>query len=218
MPTMSSRSRLVAATRRKSLSTSRTSPTGRKRRSSSARRNAPCTGRGSSPTSSRNSVPWSAAARRPSRALSAPVNAPRACPNRCASTSVSGKVVQSTVTNGPDARRLLACRALANSSLPVPVSPVMSTLTLLAAASRNASSASASAGLFPMMSGCRSRLRDWLSRLFRHCTACVSAFEEIADAERFDQILPRPGSQGRLGGVGVAMPRNDDHIRTARKL
>ena len=41
---------------------------------------------------------------------------------------------------------------------------------------------------------------------------------EIADAERFDQILPRPGAQGRLGGVGVAMPRNDDHIRTARKL
>lgn len=215
---MSSRSRLVAATRRKSLSTSRTSPTGRKRRSSSARRNAPCTGRGSSPTSSRNSVPWSAAARRPSRALSAPVNAPRACPNRCASTSVSGKVVQSTVTNGPDARRLLACRALANSSLPVPVSPVMSTLTLLAAASRNASSASASAGLFPMMSGCRSRLRDWLSRLFRHCTGLRERLREIADAERFDQILPRPGAQGRLGGVGVAMPRNDDHIRTARKL
>ena len=41
---------------------------------------------------------------------------------------------------------------------------------------------------------------------------------EVADAERLDQILPRPGSQGRLGGVGVAMPRNDDHIRTARKL
>ena len=215
---MSSRSRLVAATRRKSLSTSRTSPTGRKRRSSRARRNAPCTGRGSSPTSSRNSVPWSAAARRPSRALSAPVNAPRACPNRCASTSVSGKVVQSTVTNGPDARRLLACRALANSSLPVPVSPVMQYVDVARGGFPQCFQRFGQRGAFPNDVGMPQQAAGLAVPAVSPLHGLRERLREIADAERFDQILPRPGLQGRLGGVGVAMPRNDDHIRTARKL
>ena len=134
MRAIPSRSRLVAATRRKSLSTSCTSPTGRKRRSSRARRNAPCMTRGRSPTSSRKSVPLCAASKSPSRARSAPVKAPRLWPKRWLSTRVSGREAQSTVTKGWAARPLLRNRALANSSLPTPVSPRISTLTSLWAA------------------------------------------------------------------------------------
>ena len=41
---------------------------------------------------------------------------------------------------------------------------------------------------------------------------------KIADAERLDQIFPRAGAQGGFGGVGAAVPGDDDHVRTSRHL
>ena len=82
---------------------------------------------GSSPISSRKMVPPCAASNDPARAATAPVNAPRAWPNSSPSISELASAAQSTMTNGPDARADASWIARATSSLPVPVSPRIST-------------------------------------------------------------------------------------------
>ena len=82
---------------------------------------------GSSPISSRKMVPPSAASNDPARAATAPVNAPRAWPNSSPSISELASAAQSTTTNGPAARDDASWIARATSSLPVPVSPRIST-------------------------------------------------------------------------------------------
>jgi len=59
------------------------------------------------------------------RRLLAPVKAPRSCPNSSASIKVSGKAAQLTATNGLGRRPPPSCSARATSSLPVPLSPVI---------------------------------------------------------------------------------------------
>ena len=82
---------------------------------------------GNSPISSRNNVPPSARSNQPRRASTAPVNAPRSWPKSCESISSGGIAPQFTRSNGPLRRdeRLWIARAI--SSLPVPVSPKIST-------------------------------------------------------------------------------------------
>ena len=80
-----------------------------------------------SPISSRNRVPPSAISTRPSRALSAPVNAPFSCPKSSDSSSSAGIAAQLTETRRPF-RPDAAWIARATSSLPVPVSPRTRTL------------------------------------------------------------------------------------------
>ena len=73
-----------------------------------------------------------AAVRQLERALlarSAPVKAPRSCPNSCDAISVAGSAPGSTTMNGRFARALNSWMARATSSLPVPVSPWISTET-----------------------------------------------------------------------------------------
>jgi hypothetical protein len=70
--------------------------------------------------------------------------------------SVSVRMEQSTTTKGPSARGLFSWMARAKSSLPVPVSPVMSVLASLLAAWAIRSRHLAILGLTPMM---RSRFR-----------------------------------------------------------
>ena len=72
-------------------------------------------------------VPPCAASNDPARAATAPVNAPRACPNSSPSISELASAAQSTITNGPAARADASWIARAASSLPVPVSPRIST-------------------------------------------------------------------------------------------
>ncbi len=81
-----------------------------------------------SPISSRNSVPLSASRKLPARSATAPVNAPRTWPNNWLSSSSPGIAAQFTATNGLAARRPWRCSARATTSLPVPVSPVISTV------------------------------------------------------------------------------------------
>ena len=59
------------------------------------------------------------------------MKAPRSCPNSSLSMIVSGSAPQSTGTNGPPRRGLAAWSARATSSLPVPLSPWISTLLSL---------------------------------------------------------------------------------------
>jgi hypothetical protein len=62
------------------------------------------------------------------RVEEAPVKAPRRLPNSSLSNRSAGSAAQLTATNGPAARELSACRARAVTSLPVPVSPSISTV------------------------------------------------------------------------------------------
>ena len=103
------------------------SPTLVTTRSCRARSSFTCSASGSSPISSRNSVPPWALWNLPGRVAMAPVNAPFTCPKSSDSMRFSGIAPQLITMNGPDARDDLVWISRAMSSLPVPVSPVMST-------------------------------------------------------------------------------------------
>ena len=97
-----------------------------------------------SPISSRKTVPPSACSNSPRFCWRASVKAPRSWPNSSLSSSVSGIAEQVMFTNGRLARSLLKCSTLAARSLPVPLSPVSSTVDAgLAATLRSSSRSSA---------------------------------------------------------------------------
>ncbi len=83
-----------------------------------------------SPISSRNSVPPSARDKAPRRSWRASVNAPRTAPNSSLSSSVSGIAPQLIATNGPEGRSPRSWIDCATSSLPLPLSPRISTGTV----------------------------------------------------------------------------------------
>ena len=70
---------------------------------------------------------WCALSKAPTRSAAAPVNAPLTWPNSSDSMSVRGTPARSHTTSGPRARGEARWMASAHSSLPVPVSPSMST-------------------------------------------------------------------------------------------
>ena len=78
-------------------------------------------------------MPPSACLKRPSRRPTAPVKAPRSWPNSSLSSSDSASAAQFSRTKGAAARSEALCSAAAMSSLPVPLSPTMSTLDRLGA-------------------------------------------------------------------------------------
>ena len=78
-------------------------------------------------------MPPSASENRPSLRAIAPVNAPRSWPNSSLSSRVSASAAQCSLMNGPCARGERWWIALATSSLPVPLSPVISTVARLGA-------------------------------------------------------------------------------------
>ena len=88
---------------------------------------------GISEISSSNSVPPSAWRNRPSRSACAPVKAPFTEPNSSLSISSRGRAAQLILMILPLLRGLKAWMRSAITSLPVPLSPVMSTATSLGA-------------------------------------------------------------------------------------
>ena len=72
-------------------------------------------------------MPPAARSNRPGFWRSAPVKAPRSWPKSSLSTRPSGSAPQLTRMNGPAARSEWRCKAAATSSLPVPLSPTIST-------------------------------------------------------------------------------------------
>ena len=129
----SSRLRLVAAMKRTSLVSVSFEPTREKVRSWRKRSSFTCTGIERSPISSRKSVPPFAASARPIRRSRASVNAPFSWPKSSDSTSASGSAAQLRTTNGRSLRCDRLWIACATSSLPVPLSPRMSTVAPLGA-------------------------------------------------------------------------------------
>src|SRR6266403_802204 len=104
-----------------------------------------------SPISSMNRVPPLAASKRPTREVTAPLNAPLRWPNSSVSSSVSGSAPQLIDTNGRPARLLRRWMVRATSSLPVPLSPWISTGLSVAATRPITPSTSFTAGLSPMI-------------------------------------------------------------------
>ncbi len=78
--------------------------------------------------SSRNSVPPSAISKRPTRSVLASVKAPFTWPNSSLSKTPSARPPVLTVTSGRVERSETECSVCATSPLPVPFSPVISTL------------------------------------------------------------------------------------------
>ena len=83
------------------------------------------------------------------------MKAPSSCPNSSLSSKVSGKAAQLMATNGRVARGLALWMACANSSLPVPLSPVINTFKGVAAYLRALATARSRVGLEPR------RLSKW---------------------------------------------------------
>ena len=79
------------------------------------------------------------------------MNEPRSCPNSSLSSSDSASAAQCSFTNGPVARGLRSWIAAAISSLPVPVSPVMSTLARDGATWATVLNTACIGGALPMM-------------------------------------------------------------------
>ena len=79
-------------------------------------------------------MPRSACSNLPTCFSVAPVNDPFSCPNSSDSISSSGIAAQLTCTKRSRLRRLLRWMVRATSSLPTPLSPVISTVALVGAA------------------------------------------------------------------------------------
>ena len=86
--------------------------------------------RGISPTSSRKRVPRWASSNFPGFVVTAPVKAPFSYPKSSLSTRFSAMAAQLILMKGCSFRALCRWMARAISSLPVPVSPVMSTVVI----------------------------------------------------------------------------------------
>ena len=96
-------------------------------------------------------VPPSANSKRPARFCRASVKAPFTCPNISLSNRVEEMPPRFTLTKGCRCRLLLRKRAWAISSLPVPLSPVISTEASVGATRLTTSSTLSSWGAVPMM-------------------------------------------------------------------
>ena len=103
-----------------------------------------------SPTSSSSSVPSSAAWNLPARSPVAPVNAPRVCPNSSLSSNSPGIAEQFSGTKSFSLRGDRSWIARAASSLPVPVSPVISTVLRVGPTWRSSSNTGCIAGAAPI--------------------------------------------------------------------
>ena len=142
----------MVATTRTSTSTSRVLPTARTCQVSSTRRSVGWSGSGISATSSSSSVPPRADRKRPGWSWTAPVKAPRTCPNSSLASSPSVNAPQLTATNGPG-RPLRRWIWRATISLPVPVSPVTTTVRRCGATASMLCRMAAMEGLTPVSSG-----------------------------------------------------------------
>ena len=126
--TSAARSSLVARITRASTACVCEPPTDSNRRSCRTRNSFTCMAGDAVAISSRKMVPPSACRNFPSRSAVAPVKAPATWPKSSLSSSVSLRQPQATSTNRPPRRRLARWISRASSDLPVPLSPVISSV------------------------------------------------------------------------------------------
>ncbi|MNV50720.1 hypothetical protein D3C71_1427450 [compost metagenome] len=144
--------------------------------------------------------PW-AVSNRPSRRLAAPVKAPRSWPNSSDCTRAAGIAPQFTARNGCACRGDSACRACAASSLPVPVSPVISTGRSTGANLRIAARATCSTALSPIScwGPCAAVARASPARACRRCTIRPRSTGAV-------QVSTQAASSGCSAGRAIGAP------------
>ena len=141
----------------------------------------------------------------------APVNAPFSCPNSSDSSSSAAIAEVLSAMNGPSARGELSCSARDTSSLPVPDSPVISTVMLERDSRPIALNTSCIAGAWPMIRGtgfdcsCSAVPRLALPRRPRH------ELHRFVDVERLRQIFERAALIGGHRAVEIRMRGDHDH-------
>ena len=182
---------LVAATTRRSSRRVTFSPTFRISPSCSVRSSFACARGDNSPTSSRNTVPPDEASSRPRRDCTAPVKAPLACPKSSVSMRSSLNVAQLTAANISSRRGPSSCRARATSSLPVPLSPSISTGNGAAAALLTSSRSATITALSPIKRATPVS-SPAVRRTSRHAVFTATG----PDSSKRRAIRPNPGDIG----------------------
>ena len=167
-----------------------------------------CCDGGTFAISSRNSVPPSASSNRPTRSARASVNAPRTWPNSSLSNTVSDTPPALTVTIGRAARGESAWIAWATSPLPVPFSPVISTLASEGAVRSMSSMTGFIAGDRAISGGAPSK------RQARRAFELTAAAQRPAQFHLCSDDGEQPGVVPRLlhEVAGAAAHRLDRHI------
>ena len=125
-------------------------PTGSMTRSCKTRSSLTCNSSGKSPISSRKIEPLCASSKRPTRSVTAPVNAPLRWPKSSLSIKSLGMAAQLIGTKLAFARCDKSWSERATISLPVPLSPVISTVELDAATTGSRSRMARMASLSPI--------------------------------------------------------------------
>ena len=175
-----------------------------------------------SPISSRNNVPPSACSKRPRRIVCAPVNAPRSWPNNSLSSRSFGIAAVLMATKGPllpaSPRGLCLCNACATSSLPEPLSPVISTVTLLWLES-------ADCAKHVLHGRCLSKHLGHLRRaLVAHFFAqalvhrAPDELDRLRHVEGLRQVFESASLERGNGAVEIGVRRHHDHRQAGQSL
>jgi len=164
---------------------------------------------GMSAISSRKTVPPSAASSLPILRAYAPVKAPFSWPNSSLSSRPSGMPAQLMATNGLSARRLWEWMLRATSSLPVPLSPRISTVESVGAILRTRPSTERMAADGATTSG----KSAWASM---RPSASVTQFRAWAMGATASKSVARRRATG--GGAGTKARVSRRKVSTGRKI
>ena len=141
------------------------------------------------------------------------MKAPFTCPNSSLSSSVSGRAAQLTLTKAASARGLSAWIARAASSLPVPLSPAISTVEEVRATVRIMSKTERIAADVPLCaaigSGFVRKGFDLLLTLWRRSPPARAVLLLVGDDERLLQWRRQVDDPAFAGRVLVTGPRSD---------
>ena len=158
--------------------------------------------------------------------LTAPVNEPRTWPKSSRSISPELSAARQTGRKGPLRRVLWRWMARATSSLPVPLSPVISTGTSVGATRAICLKSSCIAGDWPISASRAAALgrRPALHGRVRPCRPPRDSSARLTDrgglieVEGLDQVIERSSLHGPDGGLEVAERGDDDDRRRADQL
>ena len=171
------------------------------------------------PISSRKIVPPSACRNLPIFSPVAPVNEPATWPNSSLSSKFSGSAPQATSTNGPFARLLRRWIARAIMLLPVPLSPVTSTVARVSATLSIMSKTRIMCGSRPTTLSSPTRRSSWARRFVFSVDhrplreRPLDRHQELVVDQRLGEIVERAGANRFDRAVRRAVARQQNHLR-----
>ncbi len=170
------------------------------------------------PISSRKIVPPSACMNFPVLLPVAPVKAPATWPNNSLSSRFSGRAPQATSMKGLALRRLRRWMARAIIDLPVPLSPVKSTVALVSATLSIMSNTRRICGSWPTMCSSPALLVELAFELVVFfddlplAEGPLDGHQQFVVDQRLGQVVEGAGAEGFHGGVGVAVAGHQDDL------